>query len=334
MKIDQKRIAMCFVLSALLLTGCAKPNAQATSVPQEDKGQSNEVPAPEEVIQDSQPQVSWEMVYEREARQPIRMAGFLNETFGISGGATGEGRAHYSSDGGETWTKSEGSGGCIYGIEIVDEQTVWVCGRNTGASFSTPGGVRLSLDGGQTWEEPADFRVTPGFCPLSFLDDQVGWFVSADKLYATFDGGAAVADIALPEEGMRVAAISLLSEAEGYVMDYDGVIHITQDGGVTWEPLEIDLQHFSGMSPYQAGDVGTAAMRFVDRDKAVIVMSLLGENKESALVAFRTVDGGQTWTDETLLEKLGTPFISPDGMYVTVHDIFSNMLRVFRNLGD
>ena len=325
-------VLMTVLVPLLLLTGCADPTAQATMVPEVDTEQSGEAPAaeaPEEAV----PQDAWQMIIESEVPQPVRMAGFMNESFGITGGATGAGKTHYSNDGGETWTMSEGSGGCIYGIEIIDEGTVWVCGRNTGASFSTPGGVRLSLDGGQTWEEPADYRITPEYCPLSFLDAQTGWFVSGNQLNATFDGGATIQAIVLPEEGMHIAAISLLSEAEGYVLGYDGVIYVTQDGGATWEPMKIDLQRFEGMKMYEAGDVGSSAMRFIDRETGVIVMSLLGENKESALVALRTTDGGLTWTDERLLEKLGTPFISHDGLYVTVSDLFSSLLRVFRYTG-
>jgi photosystem II stability/assembly factor-like uncharacterized protein len=337
MKLINYRIGICLVLVSLLLVGCADSSSKVTGEPEESQEQSSDTAADDG--QDSEGPAAeseriWKMIFENEIVQPVRMAGFFDESFAITGGATGDGRTHYSLDGGATWTMSEGSGGCIYGIEIVDAQTVWVCGRNTGASFSTPGGVRLSLDGGQTWEEPADFRMTPGFCPLSFLDDQVGWFVSANKLNATFDGGVTVEEITLPEEGMNVAAISLLSDTEGYVLDYDGVIHITKDGGANWESRIIDLQRFQGMKPYQAPDVGAAAMRFLDQDTAVLVISLLGENKESALVALRTTDGGQTWTDETLLEKMGTPYISPDGMFITTSDIFSNSVRVFQYTGN
>ena len=331
------QIGICLMFMSLLLSGCADSSTKATMVSEESQEQSGDTTTEDGQDaggQDTESERLWQMIFEDEIAQPVRMAGYYNENFAITGGATGEGKTHYSLDGGATWTKSDGSGGCIYGIEIVDTQTVWVCGRNTGASFSTPGGVRLSLDGGQTWEEPADFRMTPGFCPLSFLSDQVGWFISANKLNATPDGGATVEEIALPEEGMSVAAISLLSKNQGYILDYDGVIHFTQDGGATWDSLTIDLQRFGGMKPYQPPDVGAAAMRFLDEDTAVLVMSLLGENKESALMALRTTDGGQTWTAETLLEKMGTPYISPDGMFVTTSDIFSNSLRVFQYTGD
>jgi len=337
MKKRNFQIGICLMLVSLLMTGCGDSSTQATVAPEEGQETSGDTTIEDGQDAESQSTESerfWQMIFEDEIAQPVRMAGFFNENFAITGGATGEGKTHYSYDGGETWTKSDGSGGCIYGIEIVDAQTVWVCGRNTGASFSTPGGVRLSMDGGQTWEASADFRMTPGFCPLSFLDTQVGWFVSANRLYTTSDGGVTVEEIALPDGVMSVAAISLFSETQGYLLDYAGVIHITKDGGATWESLVVDLQDFAGMKPYEAPDVAAAALRFLDQDTAVLVLSLLGEDKESSLVALRTTDGGQTWKDEVLLEKMGTPYISSDGMFITASDIFSNSVRVFQYTGD
>ncbi len=41
----------------------------------------------------------------------VRMAGFLNETFGLWGGAGDVGKAHYTLDGGKTWTVADSSGG-------------------------------------------------------------------------------------------------------------------------------------------------------------------------------------------------------------------------------
>ncbi len=40
-----------------------------------------------------------------------RMAAFLDENFGITGGAGDVGKARYTSDGGKTWTTADSSGG-------------------------------------------------------------------------------------------------------------------------------------------------------------------------------------------------------------------------------
>lgn len=41
----------------------------------------------------------------------MRMAAFFNEKFGVMGGAGDPGKAHYTLDGGKTWTVADSSGG-------------------------------------------------------------------------------------------------------------------------------------------------------------------------------------------------------------------------------
>lgn len=122
-------------------------------------------------------------------KQTVRMAAFLDEQFGVTGGYSSTGKTHYTLDGGQTWTKNEESGGCIYGIEVLDSNKVWVCGRMKGVSFKTPGGLRFSSDGGKTLGSTAGFTTTPKECPMSFLDEKKGWLSQNNKLNETMDGG-------------------------------------------------------------------------------------------------------------------------------------------------
>ena len=43
--------------------------------------------------------------------EKLRMAAFLNESFGLNGGAGDIGKARYTSDGGKTWSQADSSGG-------------------------------------------------------------------------------------------------------------------------------------------------------------------------------------------------------------------------------
>jgi hypothetical protein len=43
--------------------------------------------------------------------QPMRMAAFLDDKVGFTGGEADAGRAHYTTDGGATWTMAETSTG-------------------------------------------------------------------------------------------------------------------------------------------------------------------------------------------------------------------------------
>jgi len=43
--------------------------------------------------------------------EKLRMAAFFDESFGLTGGAGDPGKARYTSDGGQTWTQADTSGG-------------------------------------------------------------------------------------------------------------------------------------------------------------------------------------------------------------------------------
>jgi photosystem II stability/assembly factor-like uncharacterized protein len=273
-------------------------------------------------------------VHQKKAEQPVRMAAFLDETFGVTGGATGAGKAHYTTDGGATWTMAESSGGCLYGVEIVDAQTVWVCGRMVGASFSTPGGIRMSADGGQMWDEQTAYQTTPGFCPLSVLDAQTGWAVTGGKLIAMTDG-ATWEEVTLPDGLAKIAAISLRAPGEGYVLDDAGNLYVTLDGGESWSSQTLGLEERYGeMRLMPSDDLAAAAMRFLDANHGIVVLSLVGGG-ESKIVALRTTDGGQTWEEETVPAEIGAPYLTRDGMLLTVSSFLNiGEITVLRHVVD
>ncbi len=58
------------------------------------------------------PQGQWKVILPKtNIGDKVRMAALLNETFGLWGGAGDVGKAHYTMDGGKTWTVSDSSGG-------------------------------------------------------------------------------------------------------------------------------------------------------------------------------------------------------------------------------
>jgi hypothetical protein len=59
-----------------------------------------------------EPQTQWKVVVPQTLfAEKLRIAAFLNENFGITGGAGDVGKASYTSDGGKTWTTADSSGG-------------------------------------------------------------------------------------------------------------------------------------------------------------------------------------------------------------------------------
>jgi hypothetical protein len=62
------------------------------------------------VLAAAQPQ--WKVVIPKtNVGDKWRMAAFLNENFGLTGGAGDAGKARYTSDGGKTWAVADSSGG-------------------------------------------------------------------------------------------------------------------------------------------------------------------------------------------------------------------------------
>ena len=94
------------VLAAVLMAGC---RPAATPPPPTDVP-----PTPTEtpVVPTEEPQAQWEVILKKRLEQPVRMAAFFDETFGVTGGGSGAaGKAQYSTDGGQTWSMADTSGG-------------------------------------------------------------------------------------------------------------------------------------------------------------------------------------------------------------------------------
>ena len=178
--------------------------------------------------------------------------------------------------------------------------------------------LSVSTDGGKTWKAIAEKAGGMG-CLVAFADAGTGWFGFGDKFETTADGGASWQQLALPKGVSKVAAISLRTPKDGYLVDAEGSLYITQDGGKTWSSRSLGLDKPDIMGFVSEGFVNEtpqAAVRFFDADHGLVVLGLSGKTN---LVAFRTADGGKTWEEESLPAELGKPYLSRDGKYLTVN---------------
>jgi photosystem II stability/assembly factor-like uncharacterized protein len=178
----------------------------------------------------------------------------------------------------------------------------------------------MSSDSGQSWES----AETPGNtnCKVSFIDADTGWVISGLQLRATDDGGTTWNDIALPEGIAKVAAISLRTADEGYLMTSTGVLYKTEDGGTSWSSLPLDLSEHGEMELLPS-DLPPAAIRFFDTKEGMVVVSLVGGG-QSAVLALRTSDGGQTWEEEAVPVDIGVPYLTRDGEFLTVYSFLKS----------
>ena len=178
--------------------------------------------------------------------------------------------------------------------------------------------LSVSTDGGKTWKAVTGKAGGTG-CILSFANAETGWFGFGAKFEMTTDGGATWKELALPEDVSKVAAISLRTPKDGYLLDGNGVLHITQDGGGTWSSRSLGLKE-PGILGFSSGpfvnETPQAAVRFTDANHGVVVLGLSGK---TSLIALRTADGGKTWKEESLPAELGTPYVSRNGKFLTVN---------------
>jgi photosystem II stability/assembly factor-like uncharacterized protein len=269
-------------------------------------------------------------VIDIKVKQPVRMAAFLNESFGLTGGFSGAGKANRTLDGGKTWTMADSSGGCLYGIEIVDRNTVWVAGKMHGLSFTTPGGLRLSKDGGVTFEPQADITTQAGECPMIFFDQNNGWFYQDETLQCTADGGRSWKELALPADAAVIKAVQLRTKDEGYLLDTSGTLFTTNDSGKTWSKTQLPLQkyHLRGLKGFESVAAG---IRFSDKYNGIIAASFSAGEQKDRVQVFRTKDGGQHWQSELVGYGNGAIFISPDARFITIQN--TGNIRVFRYTG-
>jgi photosystem II stability/assembly factor-like uncharacterized protein len=297
----QSHFNSTILLVAVLVGGCVPADAPPATIAQTQTKNAD----------------PWRVVLQRDVEQPMRVAAFLDASFGLTGGSADVGRAHVTTDGGRTWRLAESSEGCLFGLDIVDSQVVWQCAL---------GPVGVSTDGGQTWQAVTEYDNCR---QMSFLDARTGWVATRDRLGATKDGGQTWRDVPLPAGAENVLAASLRTPLDGYLVDYAGVLHVTRDGGQSWSahPLGLDLEGI--LVPDR--DTASAAVRFIDTDRGVVVVHLTG-GLSSRVVALHTADGGQTWTREQVMEVplLIALYLSPDGSLLTIADQAASRVVVLR----
>ncbi|SDM96215.1 hypothetical protein SAMN04487897_101632 [Paenibacillus sp. yr247] len=230
---------------------------------------------------------------------PTKALSFVDELHGY-GLASGIGDLPFvqTSDGGVTW---QALSRLAYttepnAISFLDSQTGWLF---TNESYGQKSELRLTSDGGQTWEVIAQDlpglearRETPFF---RFFDRQKGLVAAKnDKdmiLLRTQDGGltwSASSRIPMPlkEEGV----FTFLSSTEGWFIgpskkDKDITILYHMTDGETW--------HEAGKLPSL---LAPQAISFADAQKGFILLHANPQSREQTWRLLRTMDAGKTWS--------------------------------------
>jgi photosystem II stability/assembly factor-like uncharacterized protein len=166
---------------------------------------------------------------------------------------------------------------------------------------------------------------------MSFIDPQNGWLASAHHMGVTDDGAASWKIMDEPEaaDAQHIVGIGLYAPRSGYMMNASGALYHTVDDGARWAPVP---------SPKPEGwefplsVYAVVTMRFHDKEHGLMVMHLK-KGLEEQIVAYHTVDGGQTWTSEVVPVSPGPLFLSQNGRLLTVIT-GANMMTVLRYNGE
>ena len=254
---------------------------------------------------------SWEILTQVKNQHPYNLAGFLNDTYGITVGYAGE--CHYTKDGGKTWPKAENTSYCRFGLEILDENNAWHSGNAAQ--------IGVSNDGGKSWRLVQNFGGgEPEHCRyISFINSTTGWMASLTKLGVTVDGGKSWTSVKLPKNTTQISAIAAVSQDAVYLLDTGsngGTLYFTDNGGQKWSTFTLGGKW--DFYPVSRTPV-PAAMRFFDKDHGIIIANCKG----GQLWELDTNNGGKDWTKAAISgpKPTGSLFLSPDGKFLTVNGV-------------
>jgi len=294
------------LLLVLFLAGCQSSDpAPPDSSTQETAGAQAAQAQPTATAEPAdEPTDRWQIIRQMQPEHQPKYAAFMNETIGVTG--CGQmGRPSFTPDGGQSWTQPAIGQFCPSSVDIVDSQSIWLC-----SSF----GVFASKDGGQTLAQM--YSPFDGCRLLTFADNNHGWSSLVWNLAATSDGALRWVEIEKAFDMGEIAAISLRTPLDGYVLTYDGILFSTIDGGISWSSNNLGIVA-GGMEIANMDGRPPAAIRFLDAVNGIIILNLSGAGI-GELIALHTADSGQTWDRQLLPLNPGAVYLSRDGQYLTV----------------
>jgi photosystem II stability/assembly factor-like uncharacterized protein len=200
----------------------------------------------------------------------IRDIDFINPSIGYAAGVSGS-ALYKTNDGGSTWASlTPVNSNSLWGVSVVDANTVFVCG--------TGGVVWKSTDGGSNFY-PVDLPTGDLAVDLQFSSATAGCVLGqSGKIWQTKNAGLSWTNT-FSIKAVLFTELYFVDALNGYAVGSGGTIVKTTDGGANWILLT------SGSSGY------LQSVHFYDTNNGIAV--------GYGGVILHTINGGSTWVSET-----------------------------------
>jgi photosystem II stability/assembly factor-like uncharacterized protein len=193
--------------------------------------------------------------------------------------------------------------------------------QGTTVSPSAPGSASIAAAPTPSLATPSSATGTPR--PMSdlragqLLTTVDGWAITSIDLLVTHDGGQSWSLATNPAPTERLVGAAFADALHGWVVT-DRVpaegssgtlgvdVHRTDDGGTTWETVELASIRSPGPDPV----VGFPTFSVVSRDIAYIELFAV-DAPDAEFRLFATVDGGRSWAQRSQLPLSSISFVDP-----------------------
>lgn len=145
--------------------------------------------------------------------------------------------------------------------------------------------LRVTSDGGQTWQTIPAKATGDGFECAAFADNGRGWAVNHQgQVFITDSGGISWTKISELQDFIGANQIEFVNQNDGWIME-SLAISRTTDGGITWRPT---------LSTSTPGVLGQPSSFFAIDANTLVSSGNAGQ-------VYLTRDGGETWKLQTPL---------------------------------
>jgi photosystem II stability/assembly factor-like uncharacterized protein len=216
----------------------------------------------------------------------FEQAHFLNADTGYVTSSSSV-QLHWTTDGGQTWTTSNPapySYDNVIGMSYLTPDTGYISLEETGACCS--GIIEKTTNGGQTWTPTWGAQYNGQyFSDITYVDANTVYGIQYYQLYKSTDGGQTW-NVVFTADYYQLTGVSFTDKNNGYLADENGYIHITRDGGQTWQTVTYP-NNMIVPGPITAIRFFNGAIGYFDGGNQ------FGPGNYGSL--YKTVDSGRTW---------------------------------------